>query len=557
MGENRTTDTHRPRARLRHRVPVRLRHHWKPAAAACAALLALALFLGDARIRPYITSEPASADAVTQDIRGEGDLFDGGEHAIEVAFDETEYADMMATFRDEGEKEFISADITIDGTTVTDVGLRLKGNSTLMSLRGESGPGGGAETGNGTGNGTGAEQEDARAAAGQGWQGGGPGAVTLSEDDPANLPWLISFEEFQEGRAYQGHTEITLRPATSASATALNEALALDLTAADGQTTQDYAFTSFAVNGGTAVPRLVLDSPDAAWAEGFGSGVLYKGRADGSFAYLGDDPTDYEEAFNQINAEGSYDLQPVMSLLEFVNESDDEEFAAELDEHLDVESFARYLAMQDLLSNNDAMDGPGNNYYLWYDTGEDRFTVLSWDLNLSFSSMGGGGGRAPTEEATEGTGTSNGTAMPEGVTPPEGRERPEGAEMPEGMAPPEGGGGAEGAGTPEGPGGAGGRGGSAELTERFMADEDFTALYEQAYTEMYADLVESGEAEALLDAAATGAEAAGDTEAAQARERLSEAVAAVSPTPTTDEGEQRAPQDEQEQANQQEEEQEE
>src|SRR5699024_8203698 len=167
-------------------------------------------------------------------------------------------------------------------------------------------------------------------------------------------------------------------------------------------TKSHYSFTSVSVNGGDSAARLVLDAPDAQWADAYGNGVLYKGRADGSFDYLGEDPTDYEDSFKQINAEGSYDLQPVMNLLDFVNNSDDEEFAEELDDHVDVESFAEYLATQELLSNADAMDGPGNNYYLWYDTDEEKFTVLSWDLNMELSGMGGGavpGGQADEESA--------------------------------------------------------------------------------------------------------------------------------------------------------------
>nr|WP_241480411.1 CotH kinase family protein [Nocardiopsis halotolerans] len=535
--------------RLRHRVPVRLRQHWRTAAVVCAALLALVLFLGEARVRPYITSELVSRDVVTENVEGEGDLFDGGEHTIEVTFNEAEYADMMETFREEGEKEFISADIIIDGTVVDDVGLRLKGNSTLMSLRGDgTGAGGAGMPGGGTQGGEAAQRQGEAAQAQQeraqqqeqtrrdtateegaaedGGMGGGfgPGAVTLSEDEPERLPWLISFEEFVPGRAYQGHTEIALRPATSTSDTALNEALALDLTAADGQTTQDHTFTSFAVNGGEAVPRLVLDHPDASWASRYGNGILYKGRAEGSFAYLGGDPTEYEESFKQINGEGTHDLQPVMDLLRFVEESDDEEFARELDEHLDAESFARYLALQDLMSNSDGMDGPGNNYYLWYDLDQDRFTVLSWDLNLSFGGMGGGGGRGGGGGAPGGTEPSEEGTAPEGMQPPEGMELPQGARPPEGMPMP---------GEGEAPEGGGGMsmGGSGALKERFLANEDFHQLYEQAYADLHSALVESGTAAELLESAVSRAEAAGDGGAAAAGEQLAERIAAIPRTP--------------------------
>ena len=89
------------------------------------------------------------------------------------------------------------------------------------------------------------------------------------------------------------------------------------------------------------------------------------------------------------------------------------------------------------------MDGPGDNYYLWYDTTEKQFTVLSWDLNLALSGMGGGvGGMQQDTEATDTASEmptlSDGMEMPEMPTngempqPPEGMEMPDGMEMPGG-----------------------------------------------------------------------------------------------------------------------------
>ncbi|WP_181274131.1 CotH kinase family protein [Brevibacterium oceani] len=536
--------------KLRHRIPVRLRHYWKTAAAVTAGFVAVVLIFGSYTVKPYITSQLVSEDTVTNDIAGKGDLFDGKSHLIEITFDESEYEDMMATFQDEGEKQFIKADMTIDGTLIEDVGLRLKGNSTLMSLRGNSGmPGGGGadapEMPDGQGmpqGGQQAQQSDAEAngasndsaqhdaqksqaaqndgqkgeaVQGDDQQGDGPGGgmgmVQLSEDSPEELPWLVSFDEYEDGRAYQGHSEVALRPAASGSDTALNEALALSLTKDSGQTTQDYSFTSVSVNGGDSAARLVLDAPDAQWADDYGNGVLYKGRASGSFDYLGEDPTDYEEAFKQINAEGSYDMQPVMDLLDFVNNSDDEEFADELDEHVDVESFATYLATQELLSNSDAMDGPGNNYYLWYDTDEEKFTVLSWDLNLSLTGMGGmggmpgGAGADGEDEAAEDAGQQmpgGGEDMPEGG-PPGGQDASGGQD---------GAGGQEGApaGSSDGGGKGGGSRGSGVLKERFLDNDEFHELYEKAYSKLYSSLIEDGSAKSTLEQIAKQAAAAGD-----------------------------------------------
>lgn len=494
------------RTPLRHRLPIRLRHYWKTVAAVVAGFVAVVLVFGGYTVKPYITSKLVSEDTVTDNITGEGNLFDRKSHSIEMSYDESEYEDMMATFEDEGEKEYIKADLTIDGTFIEDVGLRLKGNSTLRSLQGDSGmPGGG-------------------------------GTVQLSADEPEELPWLISFDEYEEGRAYQGHTEIALRPAASGSDTALNEALALSLTADSGQTTQDYSFTSVSVNGGESAARLVLDAPDAQWADAYGNGVLYKGRADGSFDYLGEDPTDYETSFKQINAEGSYDMQPVMNLLDFVNNSDDEEFAENLDEHVDVESFAEYLATQELLSNGDAMDGPGNNYYLWFDTDAEQFTVLSWDLNMSLSGSGGMGGgvagetAAAAEDADEAGAAAGQTA--DGANADGGQQMPAGgSDRGQDGGPGGGPGGASGDDSDGGDdsyGRGGGTRGSGVLKERFLENDDFHQLYEEAYAELYSQLVEDGSANSTLEAIAKQATAAGDEDTQTAVTSIEQSLSQIS-----------------------------
>lgn len=397
---------------------------------------------------------------------------------------------MLSTFREDGEKEYIRADITIDGTLIEDVGLRLKGNSTLQSLSGNNMGG-----------------------------GGGGGMTQLFEDNPEELPWLISFDEYEEGRAYQGMTEIALRPATSGSEVAINEALALELTAESGQITQDYTITSVTVNGSESAARIVVDTPDTEWADELGSGVLYKARAGGSLDYVGDDPTEYEDSFKQINAEGAYDLQPVMALMKFLNESTDEEFAEELDDYVDTESFAKYLATQEILSNNDAMDGPGNNYYLWYDTTEKQFTVLSWDLNLALFGRGGGmgGGVGGMQQDTEtGTATDIDDTATTGEMPAllDGMEMPEMPQPPEGMEMP---GGEEG----EGAGPSGGSD-SGILKERFLDNEEFYAMYEQ--------LIASGYAEETLNELTTRAEEAGDEGAATVAESIRSSLASLSET---------------------------
>jgi spore coat protein CotH len=510
-GDDRT----RGRRRLRDRLPVRLRHHWKPVGAVCAGLAVIVHCFGDARVSPYVTSASAAeGDTITEDIAGTVGLYDTSvAHSVQLEYDQSKFEKMMKEFTEDGNKEYIEADLTIDGVYLEDVGIRLKGNSTLMSLRG----GGAGMPGGGRGAPGGAAAGQDGADAGQdtapnrrqGGRGGGMTQYGLSEEKPEELPWLIKIDEFVEGRAYQGEREISLRPGSD-DQVPVNEALSLSLMNSSGLKNERYSFTSLQVNERPVTTRLMVENPDTEYARsvGDGDGVMYKARAGSSFAYQGDDPTDYESSFKQLNKVGSQDLEPVMKLIKWLDQASDEEFEKELEQYVDVESLATYVAAQNLLLNFDDMSGPGKNYMLWYDLDTEKFTVLGWDYNLTFSGdatagpddeigMGGMRGGAPTEGGADG-------GAPEGM--PEGfpDELPEG--FPEGM--PEGFPGGTQGGAAAGPGQGGGLSGH-ELKDRFLESDAFDAVYKKAYQRLYEKFYGSGAATTALDRVADAAREAG------------------------------------------------
>ena len=381
-------------------------------------------------------------------------------HDISIEVDESAVATMITTYLETDEKEWIEATVTIDGEVYETVGLRLKGNS---SLRGVS-----------------------------------------ADADPADLPWLIRLDKFVDGQQLDGYSEFIVRSNTSE--TALNEALALDLLADAGLASEHAIATSLSVNGGDARLRLVVQNLDEEWEEeNFTTdGILYKAEAGGDWTYRGDDPDSYTDVFDQET--GDDDLTPLIDFLEFINTSDDEEFAAGLPERLDVEAFARYLAFEEVVDNFDDIDGPGNNSYLRYDAESGGFTVVAWDHNLAFGGSPGGGGAAggrgaPGDTAGDAAGDAGGDAggdaagdageRPEGMPPADG-ERPEGAPPADGERPAGGpGGGAD--------GGGDGRGGDNILVERFTAVAEWADLVEEAKADLTAELVDSGSAAEVLD----------------------------------------------------------
>ncbi|WP_062137286.1 CotH kinase family protein [Demequina aestuarii] len=381
-------------------------------------------------------------------------------HTIEVDYDAGDYESLISAYLQSGEKVWISATVTIDGETFENVGLKLKGNSSLRGL----------------------DEEQA--------------------ESPEDLPWIISLDKYVDGQTLDGASEFAVR--SNSAEASLNEALALDVLDGTGLAAEQAIAVSFTAGDSDPALRLVVENPDEAWMEReLGVGYLYKAESTGDWSYRGDDPDEYATSFDQKG--GDDDLTPLIAFLAFINDSDDEDFAASLPEWLDIDAFATYLAFQDLVQNTDDIDGPGNNAYLYWDPETERMTVVNWDLNLAYGSAPGGGMGGFGDRPDAGAGGG----MPEG-------ERPEGfapGEVPEGFDPPD---------VPEGfePGdlpdgfdpselpadrsdggfrGMGGMGGGTVLVERFLEVPEFAALYEDAVADLEAQWYESGDAAALLE----------------------------------------------------------
>jgi spore coat protein CotH len=412
-------------------------------------------------------------------------------HAISVTFDQDEYDAMIAAYQEAGDKEWIEATVTVDGVTYENVGMRLKGNSSLMSLRGGRGVPGvpGAEPSDvelpeidAT-----ASVDPAESAQPAGVQPdvvvrrpdgfGGPGG-DVSADEPEGLPWLIRLDKYFDDQALDGGvTDIVVR--SNRSETSLNEAVALELLDIAGLASQEAAPTSFSVNGSDPTLRLIIENPDDAWmATSFeGEGALYKAESTGDWSYRGDDADAYDEIFDQEAGKDVTDLAPLMDFLQFINEADDATFAAELPERFDIDAFATYLAMMDLVDNVDDIDGPGNNAYLHWDAASGVFTIVPWDMNLAFGGLGGGRGFGPGGDGgTQPTRTDPTASGAPDTGTGERPTRPDGA-----------------------PGGGGRFDRTNPLVERFHAVPEFEAAYQAKLTELRTQLYESGLAQELLD----------------------------------------------------------
>lgn len=357
-------------------------------------------------------SVPTASSTTTAD---DTVLAEGLVHTIALTVEASELKKMLQTYVDSDDKEWIKADVTIDGANFKEVGIKLKGNSSLRGVTTDTA----AET----------------------------------------LPLRIRLDKYVDDQLLDGYGDFTVR--ANNSTTALNEAVALDLLEVAGLASEKAIFTRYSVNGSAEVLRLTVQNLDDVWVEenfpdAGKDSVLYKSEAEGDWSWRGADG-DYSTSFD-IEA-GEDDYQPLIGLLDLLNNGTDAAKTSTLPGLLDLDAFATYLAFEELVNNFDDIDGPGNNSYLFYDSSPKKFTVVAWDHNLAFgvSNRGGGGG--------------GGNRQPGGGRP-----------------------------TGNGGGGGGGRSRTNPLVTTFKANREWSATYDQKLTDLTATFKAQGALAKALDA---------------------------------------------------------
>lgn len=446
----------------------------------CVAVLSILAFaLGNERVIAYTTKSSATAtDTTTEngiDYTNEIELFDDPVvHSIQVIMADEDYDAMVTTYQETGLKEYFQADVIIDGVRINNVGIRLKGNASLRTaLGGGMGFGGGNRPDN-------APQPNAEnmpqppvdgqapegfaqgempqppenfqmPEAGQGAERGG--MRQQIPEDQVKIPFMIKFNEYVNGQTYQGNTTLSIRNyGTSYDAAMLQEPVTNMAAQLVDMPATDTAYAGFKFNDGEeklyVISELVNENYLAKYFEN-ANGILYKAELGSTLSYVDEDPSSYANSFTQQTRVNDADLLPLINFMRFLNQSDDATFEKELPNHLDVDSFATYLAVNAMLVNTDSMLGMNNNYYLYYDEETQQFTLLMWDANESFGKLGG--------SASYDLSLTNAQ---------------------------------NGAGNRGGMGGPGG--GQNALLTRFMANVKFKALYEEKLQEVYEKAFASG-----------------------------------------------------------------
>ena len=246
------------------------------------------------------------------------------------------------------EFKYVHADLDFDGKQIKDVGVRYKGNGTFMESR---------------------------------------GSIKRS--------LKIDLTEYVKGRKLAGVTKLNLHNNVT-DASWMNEPLGYRLFRDAGVPAPRTAYARVYIT----VPgkydqqyfglySLVeeIDKVFAGEVMG-GKGAIFKPVTQSLFGDLGDDWKNYNQSYDPKTELSAAEKNRVMQFSKLVTGGSDEAFAGKLAEFVDLEKFARFMAVNVGLANFDSILDMGQNFYVYLDGKTQRFQFLPWDLDHSFGQFG-------------------------------------------------------------------------------------------------------------------------------------------------------------------------
>jgi DNA-directed RNA polymerase specialized sigma24 family protein len=128
---------------------------------------------------------------------------------------------------------------------------------------------------------------------------------------------------------------------------------------------------------------------DAFAAERFGSRKtpLFKPSTYQLFEYMGDAWSAYAPIYDLKTEATPKQRQRIIDFARLVTSASDQEFAERVGGFLDLDEFARFLAVEVLLPNYDSILTTGQNFYLYLDQASNKFGFIPWDLDAAWGNF--------------------------------------------------------------------------------------------------------------------------------------------------------------------------
>jgi spore coat protein H len=266
-------------------------------------------------------------------------IFDQGRlHEVRISIDPSDWAALQENFRS---NDYYAADITLDSTTLRQVGIRSRGSGSRNEVK------------------------------------------------PA---LKVDFNKYVSTQEYGVYKTMVLDNQVQ-DPTYLRERLAFAVFEAMGIPAPRNAFARLSVNGqywGLYQVTESISKPFLMARLGEESGNLfdYQYAFPWDFSYMGEDPVDYVPVpFEPQTNEDHLDASGLVDFFRTINGATDGTFTADMGAWLDRDRFLTHLAVENAVAESDGIVGRlgANNFYLYQYGGQRRFVFLPWDKDTAFA----------------------------------------------------------------------------------------------------------------------------------------------------------------------------
>lgn len=253
-----------------------------------------------------------------------------------------QFYDSLSYYKDQAsltnDNTYIKVDVDIDGTTIQDIGIRMKGNSSYNT-----------------------------------------------ESKKKSLK--LSFDEYIDDQEYDGMGTLNLNNSMW-DPTLMREKVTLDFMNEIGVYAPRCTYANVYLNNILWGLYSTVEQIDKKYLNtriGENDGNLFKSGDDGGeFTWYGNNQNDYENYFKLKTNDSLNDWSDLINLIDVINNTAPLNYSSTLETVFNSNSFIKYWAVCNLLTNLDSYLESTRNFYIYHNLLTDKFDWIAWDVNESF-----------------------------------------------------------------------------------------------------------------------------------------------------------------------------
>lgn len=196
----------------------------------------------------------------------------------------------------------------------------------------------------------------------------------------------ISFAEFVPGQRYDSLKQLNLNNSYN-DPTFLREKLYLDVLKQNNIEGPRCQYASVFVNNQPYAFYTLVEEIDKTFLEthfGGNGGNLYKGDPKGDMKWEGWSQSSYYDNFELKTNEDVNDWSDLLALLNAINNTPTLQWKDSAEKYINIHQFVKHYAAYIVFATLDSYVGSGHNFFIYYNKQTDQFEFIQWDTNGAF-----------------------------------------------------------------------------------------------------------------------------------------------------------------------------